>query len=64
MAIDADLSFLEVLGIEINFEIEAAGAYGRLAKRVRNVDLKDKPRFLTGGGRKHKAVLEEMYAIP
>ncbi len=33
MAIDADLSSLEVLGMAINFEIEAAGAYGRLANR-------------------------------
>ncbi len=31
---------------------------------MKNVDLKDKPRFLTGGGRKHKAILEEMCAIP
>ena len=62
MVIDPSLTSLEIMGIAIKSEVEAAQVYDRLARRVRNWALKEKILFLKGEEEKHKSILEEMYA--
>jgi rubrerythrin len=62
MAIDPNLTSLEILGIAIRSEIAAYDVYGRLAQKVRNPALKEKLLFLRGEEEKHRVMLEEMYA--
>ena len=62
MVIDAGLTSLEIVGIAIKSEIEAAQVYDRLVQRVRNLALKDKLLFLKSEEEKHRAILEDMYA--
>jgi len=61
MAIDPNLTSLEILGIAIRSEIAAYDVYGRLAQKVRNPALEEKLLFLRGEEEKHRTILEEMY---
>lgn len=62
MSLDPNLTSLEIMGIAIKSEINAAQVYDRLAQRVKNLTLKEKLRFLKSEEKKHRAILEEMYA--
>jgi rubrerythrin len=62
MSIDPSLTFLEILGIAIKSEVNAAQVYDRLARRVKNPVLEEKLLFLKGEEEKHRSILEEMYA--
>lgn len=55
------LSSLEVYGVAIRSEIDAARAYQKMATLVDSKDGKQKLRFLRNEERKHKTLLEEMY---
>ena len=55
------LTALEVLGIAIKSEIQAASFYGRLVDRVGNSSLAAKLRFLQAEEEKHRAILEGEY---
>jgi rubrerythrin len=55
------LSALEVFGVAIRSEIDAARAYQKMAAMVESKDGKRKLRFLRGEELKHRAMLEEMY---
>lgn len=55
------LTPLEILGIAIKSEIEAARVYETLYQKVKNTDLKKKLEFLKGEEEKHGAILEELY---
>ena len=46
MSVSAELTSVEVLGIAIRSEIEAAKLYERLEGKVKNSDLKEKLSFL------------------
>jgi rubrerythrin len=59
--LSSKLSSLEVYGIAIRSEIEAARAYEYMATKVEARDVKRKLRFLRDEERKHRAMLEEMY---
>lgn len=58
---DKRLSSLEIYGIAIRKEIEAARAYQQLAALVGPQEVKRKVRFLRDEERKHRQLLEEMY---
>ena len=62
MGEDQGLSALEVLGVAIQSEIEAASLYVRMAKDVRNTSLAAKLSFLRQEEEKHRALLEDLYA--
>ena len=55
------LNSLEVYGVAIRSEIDAARAYQKMATLVDSKDGKQKLRFLRNEERKHKTLLEEMY---
>ena len=55
------LSSLEVFGVAIRSEIQAARAYQHMALLLEARELKRKLRFLRDEERKHRAMLEEMY---
>lgn len=61
MILDKRLTPLEILGIAIKSEIDAAKVYQNLYDKVRNIDLKKKLEFLKGEEEKHRKVLEELY---
>ncbi len=56
------LTALEVLGVAIRSEIDAAALYRRLAEDVRNPMLVAKLSFLRQEEVKHESMLREMYA--
>jgi len=62
MSHDQGLTALEVLGVAIKSEIDAATLYARLAERVRNALLVDKLTFLRSEEEKHRAILQDLYA--
>lgn len=55
------LNALEVFGVAIRSEMDAARAYQKMAELVESKDGKQKLRFLRNEERKHRALLEEMY---
>jgi rubrerythrin len=57
----AKLNALEVFGVAIRSEIDAARAYQKMAEMVESRDGKQKLRFLRNEEQKHRALLEEMY---
>ena len=61
MSVNSDLTSLEVLGIAIRSEIEAAKLYERMEKKVVNVDLKEKLKFLKVEEEKHRAIFEDLF---
>jgi rubrerythrin len=56
------LTALEVLGVAIKSEIDAAALYERIASRVGNPSLVAKLGFLRQEEEKHRLMLEELYA--
>jgi rubrerythrin len=56
------LSALDVLGVAIKSEIQAAQAYQQMMTLAESRDVKRKLRFLRDEERKHRTMLEEMYA--
>jgi len=61
MAMDEELTTLEVLGVAIRSEIEAAALYARLAGQVRNDALASKLDFLRLEEEKHHSILKDLY---
>jgi rubrerythrin len=61
MAANEGLTALEVLGVAIKSEIEAAALYARLSEQVRNATLATKLDFLRREEEKHRAILQDMY---
>ena len=59
--IDPNLTMLEIYGIAIKSEIDAAAAYGGIGTRVRNQDLKKKLLFLKNEEVKHRKLLTTRY---
>jgi rubrerythrin len=55
------LSSIEVFGVAIKSEIQAARAYQKMVTVVESTDVKRKLRFLRDEERKHRALLEERY---
>jgi len=55
------LNAIEVFGIAIRSEIEAAQAYQKMVSMVERSDAKRKLRFLRDEERKHRQLLEAMY---
>ena len=62
MAQNQGLTALEVLGVAIKSEIEAALLYAHMASQVRNTSLVVKLNFLRQEEEKHQAMLENEYA--
>ncbi len=62
MASEQGLTSLEVIGVAIKSEIDAAALYENLARRVRNPSLVAKLDFLRQEEEKHRAILEDTYA--
>jgi rubrerythrin len=62
MAIAADLTPLEILGVAIKSEVEAAGLYRHMAAQVVNLDLKERLGFLVREEEKHRRILETAYS--
>lgn len=62
MAIATDLTPLEILGIAIRSEIEAANLYQYMAGQVVNRDLRERLDFLVREEIRHRRILEEVYA--
>jgi rubrerythrin len=61
MSVHSGLTSLEVLGIAIQSEIEAAKLYERMERKIKNVDLKEKLEFLKGEEEKHRSIFEDIY---
>ena len=61
MAANEGLTALEVLGVAIRSEIEAASLYARLAAQVRNATLATKLDFLRREEEKHRSILQDVY---
>jgi len=57
------LTALEVLGVAIKSEIDAAALYQRMAGHVSNPTLVAKLDFLRQEEEKHRLMLEELYAV-
>lgn len=62
MVYNEGLTALEVLGIAIKSEIEAALLYARMTAQVRNTSLASKLAFLRQEEEKHREMLESLYA--
>lgn len=62
MAYNEGLTALEVLGIAIQSEIEAALLYARMIGLVRNTSLASKLAFLRQEEEKHREMLEGLYS--
>ncbi len=62
MAVASDLTPLEILGVAVKAEIEAARLYQYMADRVANRDLRGRLQFLVGEEEKHRRILEAVYA--
>ena len=61
MTIADDLTPLEILGVAIQAEIEAAGLYRHMAAQVVNRDLKERLNFLVQEEEKHRRILTTAY---
>lgn len=61
MPLKSDLSSLEIYGIAIKSEIDAAQGYKKMANLVKNPTLKEKLNFLIGEELKHKRLLTNLY---
>lgn len=61
MSVSSELTSLEVLGVAIKSEIEAAKLYERMEKRVKNFDLKEKLQFLKGEEEKHRRIFDDLF---
>jgi rubrerythrin len=61
MISDGGLTALEVIGVAIKSEIEAAELYARMRGQVRNASLAAKLDFLRREEEKHRVMLEELY---
>ncbi len=61
MALASDLTPLEVLGIAIKSEIEAARLYRHMCNLVANLDLRERLNFLVREEEKHRRILETAY---
>lgn len=61
MAIANDLTPLEILGVAIKSEIEAANLYRHIVSQVVNLDLKERLGFLVREEEKHRRILETAY---
>jgi rubrerythrin len=59
--INPNLTMLEIYGVAIKSEIDAAAAYGGIGKRIRNRDLKKKLLFLKNEEVKHRKLLTTQY---
>jgi rubrerythrin len=55
------LTALEVLGVAIRSEVQAASLYARMSEQVGNRSLADKMRFLQHEEEKHLTILEREY---
>jgi len=62
MALDARLKPNEVLAAAILSEIQAADFYGGILARVKNTLLREKLKFLVLEEKKHRKILESLYA--
>ncbi len=62
MAIATDLTPLEILGVAVKSEIEAAQLYRHMASQVVNRDLRGRLDFLVHEEEKHRRILEGVYA--
>ncbi len=62
MAVATDLTPLEIFGVAIKSEVEAARLYQYMADRVVNRDLRGRLLFLVGEEKKHRRILEAVYA--
>ncbi len=62
MSLNSGLSPSEVLGIAIKSEIEAAEAYSKLNKKVKNEILRMKLKFLIAEEKKHRQILERLFS--
>ena len=56
-----DLTNLEVLEIAIKAEVDAAAMYRKMAKMVKNKDLKNRLLYLENEENGHQALFERMY---
>ena len=61
MTIADDLTPLEILGVAIKSEIEAANLYRHMAGLVVNLDLQGRLHFLVQEEEKHRQILQEAY---
>lgn len=61
MSVSSELTSLEVLGVAIKSEIEAARLYERMEQKVKNVDLKEKLEFLKAEEEKHRRIFEDLF---
>jgi len=61
VALHQDLTALEVLGMAIKSEIEAATLYAYMAEQTRNTLLVKTLQFLNQEEEKHRILLEDMY---
>jgi len=61
MTIATDLTPLEILGVAIRSEIEAANLYRHMVAQVANLDLKERLGFLVQEEEKHRRILEAAY---
>jgi rubrerythrin len=62
MTLDEGLTALEVLGVAIKSEVDAAALYARLAGQVHNHALLAKLDFLRQEEEKHRVLLQDLYA--
>lgn len=61
MQLDTRLTSLEIIGVAIRAEVEAAKSYEQLSRMVKNRDLKGKIQFLKGEELKHEQILKTLY---
>jgi len=59
--LDSRLTSLEIIGVAIRAEVEAAKSYQQLSRMVKNRDLKEKIQFLKGEELKHEQILKALY---
>jgi rubrerythrin len=59
----SELTTLEILGIAIQSEIEAARYYQKIKRVVRSSSIKDKLNFLVGEELKHRKILVDYYRL-
>ncbi|MDZ7262073.1 MAG: hypothetical protein ONB05_08210, partial [candidate division KSB1 bacterium] len=61
MAVNKKLTSLEVLGVAIKSELEAAELYRKLANKIKNPTLKEKVQFLMAEEEKHRRIFEGIF---
>jgi rubrerythrin len=62
VTLDTKLRPEEVLAVAVRSEIEAAGFYAGVLAKVKNVVLQQKLKFLVLEEKKHRRILEKLYA--